>query len=89
MAKVTGKLQITLPKAAAEACGIRVGDSLEVRPVGRTLQLGRVLDSASDRRRRLEQFDRATARQRARTALPRARSRGWSRAELYGRGRAR
>ena len=39
MAKVTGKFQITLPKALAERCGIRVGDDLELRPVGRSIQI--------------------------------------------------
>ena len=29
-----GKLQITLPKAVAERCGIRGGDELDVRPMG-------------------------------------------------------
>jgi hypothetical protein len=33
VAKVTGKLQITLPKALADRCRIRVGDELELRPV--------------------------------------------------------
>jgi bifunctional DNA-binding transcriptional regulator/antitoxin component of YhaV-PrlF toxin-antitoxin module len=34
MAKVTGKFQITLPKALVERCGIRVGDELELWPIG-------------------------------------------------------
>ena len=41
MAKVTGKFQITLPKAVVDQCGIRVGDELELRPVGRSIQLDR------------------------------------------------
>ena len=95
VAKVTGKLQITLPKALAERCGIRVGDDLELRVVGRSIQIDRrsPRDSAQLRRERLTQFDQATARQRARDRVqPRpasARSRGWTREELYDRGGAR
>jgi bifunctional DNA-binding transcriptional regulator/antitoxin component of YhaV-PrlF toxin-antitoxin module len=94
MAKVTGKLQITLPKALAEQCGIRVGDELQLRPVGQSIQIDRrTHDDASQRRLdRLAHFDRATRRQRTRErAVPRvpARSRGWTREDLYVRGRTR
>jgi len=94
MAKVTGKLQITLPKALADRCGIRVGDELELRPVGRSIQIDkRSSREASEMRRdRLTHFDRATTRQRSRertTALIPTRSRGWTREELYVRGRTR
>lgn len=94
MAKVTGKFQITLPKALAERCGIRVGDELELRAMGRSIQLDRrtTVGAAEQRRDRLDHFDRATARQRTRDrARPRAqaRSRGWTREELYVRGRTR
>jgi len=94
VAKVTGKLQITLPKAVAERCGIRVGDELEVRVVGRSLQIDRRpgRDAAQLRRERLAHFEEATtrqrARERARPPMP-GRSRGWRREELYVRGRAR
>jgi bifunctional DNA-binding transcriptional regulator/antitoxin component of YhaV-PrlF toxin-antitoxin module len=94
VAKVTGKLQITLPKALAEQCGIRVGDELELRPIGRSIQIDKrsLRDASRVRRERLVHFDGATARQRARERtihLARARSRGWTRAELYTRARAR
>jgi len=94
VAKVTGKFQITLPKALVERCGIRVGDDLELRPVGRSIQIDRRAprDASQLRRDRLALFDRATARQRARErTLPRApaRSRGWTREDLYVRGRTR
>ena len=94
MAKVTGKLQITLPKALADRCGIRAGDDLDVRSTGRSIQIERRTRSEADslRAERLQHFDAASRRQRARqagrTAVP-ARSRGWTREELYGRGRAR
>jgi len=41
MAKVTGKFQITLPKAVVDRSGIRVGDELELRPIGRSIQIDR------------------------------------------------
>lgn len=94
MAKVTGKFQITLPKAVVDRCGIRVGDELELRPIGRSIQMERrtTPDASQLRRDRLTHFDRATTRQRARertTSLGRTRSRGWTRDELYRRGRTR
>jgi AbrB family looped-hinge helix DNA binding protein len=94
MAKVTGKLQITLPKAVAERCGIRVGDDLDVRSTGRSIQIERRTPSDADslRAERLQHFDAATRRQRARQAgrAPAAgRTRGWTRQELYARGRTR
>jgi bifunctional DNA-binding transcriptional regulator/antitoxin component of YhaV-PrlF toxin-antitoxin module len=93
MAKVTGKFQITLPKILVDRCGIRVGDELELRPVGRSIQIDRRSrrDAARSRQERLAHFDRATRRQRARKAMAVGRpgSRGWTREELYRRGRAR
>ena len=94
MAKVTGKRQITLPKALAERCGIRVGDELDLRANGRSIQIDRrtTHDAREVRRDRLAHFDRATARHRSRQrpmARTPARSRGWTREALYVRGRAR
>jgi bifunctional DNA-binding transcriptional regulator/antitoxin component of YhaV-PrlF toxin-antitoxin module len=93
MAKVTSKLQVTLPKAIATAHGIEpgaeiewvsTGDVIRIVPAGSGLK---ALDAAE----RLRRFDLATARQRRRrprAALATA-DRGWTRAELYERGRAR
>jgi AbrB family looped-hinge helix DNA binding protein len=94
MAKVTGKFQLTLPKALAEQCGIRVGDDVDVRSTGRSIQLTRRPSPATRAvEDRLAHFDRATARQRARGRRPksatRVRSRGWKRQDLYLRGRPR
>jgi len=94
MAKVTGKFQITLPKALVDRCGIRVGDELELRSIGRSIQIDRRtrLDASQLRRDRLGHFDRATTRQRTRKrtrSLVQTRSRGWTREELYVRGRSR
>ena len=93
MAKVTSKLQRTLPKAVAEGHGIRPGDELDVLSAGQGIRLvpargRRVADVAL----RLRLFDQATGRQRRRqkrVAVSRRGNRGWTREELYERGRAR
>ena len=95
MAKVTSKLQVTVPKAIADQYGIRPGDDIEWSPAGdaiRVIPAGRTLP-ALDRDARLKLFDAATERQRRRQG-PRARrgtpkSRGWTREEIYRGGRAR
>jgi bifunctional DNA-binding transcriptional regulator/antitoxin component of YhaV-PrlF toxin-antitoxin module len=93
MAKVTGKFQITLPKVVVDECGIRVGDDLTLRPVGGSIHVERRAAAADGRREdRLAHFDQATARQKSRRADrsgQAARSRGWTRKDLYVRGRAR
>ena len=95
VAKVTGKYQLTLPKALAEAAGIRVGDELDFERHGERLELRpRVTSSPGGRSsaERLAHFDRATARHRRRTvpsAAARIAGRGWTREELYTRGRHR
>lgn len=94
MAKVTGKYQLTLPKALAEAAGIRVGDELDVKQHGERLELRASVTSreALSSTERLARFDRTTARHRRRKALvaaARTAGRGWTREELYTRARAR
>ena len=94
MAKVTGKFQITLPKALVDECEIRVGEELDFHAIGGSIQIDRRFraDGARLRAERMNQFDRATKRQRNRQAVAstiRSRSRGWTREELYRRGRAR
>jgi bifunctional DNA-binding transcriptional regulator/antitoxin component of YhaV-PrlF toxin-antitoxin module len=92
MAKVTGKYQITLPKALVDQCEIQIGDELELRSAGRSIHIDRVAAVARSRADKLAHFDRATQRQRVRQAArprARARSRGWVREELYDRGRSR
>jgi AbrB family looped-hinge helix DNA binding protein len=100
MAKVTSKLQVTVPKAIAERYGIRPGDDIEWMAAGEAIRVvparkraaGR--GGSNDRAARVRLFDEATARQRERESAqpaPRARAkdRGWTRAELYERGRSR
>jgi AbrB family looped-hinge helix DNA binding protein len=94
VAKVTSKLQVTVPKAIADRFGMRPGDDIEWRAEGNAIRvLTRAADGGSlDRDARLRSFDEATARQ-----LPRNRAgrrtgragRGWTREELYDRARPR
>jgi AbrB family looped-hinge helix DNA binding protein len=94
MAKVTSKLQVTVPKAIADRFGIRPGDDIEWRAEGNAI---RVLlraegNESLDRETRLRSFDEATARQRARDRSgrrQRSTDRGWTREELYDRVRPR
>jgi AbrB family looped-hinge helix DNA binding protein len=75
MAKVTSKLQLTVPKAIADQYNIRPGDNLEWIPAGDSI---RVMPSNSPRKgrhprtveERLKLFDQATIRQRQREANP-------------------
>jgi len=93
MAKVTSKLQVTVPKALAERYGIAPGAEIEWEPAGDAI---RVVPARrrrfGDPRSRLKLFDQATERQRARQRShpPKAAGdRGWTRDDLYSRGRAR
>jgi len=95
MAKVTSKLQVTVPKVLAEQFGLRPGDEIDWQAAGDSI---RIVRSESRRaplstEERLSLFDRATARQRHRERrrgpAKSSRSRGWSRSDAYRRGRAR
>jgi bifunctional DNA-binding transcriptional regulator/antitoxin component of YhaV-PrlF toxin-antitoxin module len=94
MAKVTSKLQVTIPKALAERHAIRPGDEIQWESAGDVIRVvpgGAV--APSDREMRLHVFDQATGRQRrrnrARRRAGKGASRGWTREELYTRGRPR
>jgi bifunctional DNA-binding transcriptional regulator/antitoxin component of YhaV-PrlF toxin-antitoxin module len=100
MAKVTSRLQLTLPKAIAERYNIRPGDDLDWVPAGEAIRVakrdGAKVVEPAPRERRLRLFDQATARQRKRDALAsakkrpvRSQGRGWAREELYQRGLSR
>ncbi|MSP61678.1 MAG: AbrB/MazE/SpoVT family DNA-binding domain-containing protein [Myxococcales bacterium] len=94
MAKVTSKLQVTVPKAIADRYKIKAGDEIEWSPAGDGIRVTpRVRrPSVGDRAARLRVFDQATERQRCREPASRrakpAKERGWTREELYDRGRA-
>ena len=95
MAKVTSKLQVTIPKRIAEEYGISPGDEIEFVPAGGSI---RVVKSGKHPTghtpaERLALFDRATSRQKARqrsmTRATASGGRGWTRDSLYDRGRSR
>ena len=94
MAKVTGKLQITIPKALAERFGIHPGDEIEWNPSGERIWLiprgtATAVYSVEDR---LRFFDQTTQRQQERKHHPVAapgEDRGWTRDALYDRARSR
>jgi bifunctional DNA-binding transcriptional regulator/antitoxin component of YhaV-PrlF toxin-antitoxin module len=94
MAKVTTKLQVTLPKALADAYAIVPGDEITWEAAGPVIRVipGRPRETVLDRAGRLRHFDEASARLRRRYGAaarkPRG-GRGWTREELYERGRPR
>ncbi len=91
MAKVTSKLQVTVPKALADRVGIQPGDEIEFVPGDGSLRIvlpaERTKYSVEDR---LRLFDLATQRQRDRekhrTQTASGSDRGWRREDLYTRG---
>ena len=94
MTRVTGKFQITLPKRLVDAFGIRVGDEVELVAAGDAIRIvpANANRSGLSMEERLRLFDEATQRMKKRARekkLPPASDRGWSREELYDRGRAR
>jgi bifunctional DNA-binding transcriptional regulator/antitoxin component of YhaV-PrlF toxin-antitoxin module len=80
MAKVTSKLQLTLPKAIAVQYRIRPGDNLDWLPAGEAIRVikrnaSEAVEAATAAatlavtiKERLQLFDQATARQRKRQA---------------------
>lgn len=93
MAKVTNKLEVTLPKTIADKFGIRPGDEVEWIATPDSIQIVLTDRSAPlDLESRLRMFDEATRRQREREAkrsLARVEKvgRGWTREDLYDRAR--
>ncbi len=93
MAKVTSKYQVTKPKKIADNYAIRPGDEIDWVAAGdviRVIPPSRRM-AALDRESQLRRFDKATERLRKRQvpAQPaKPRGRGWSREDLYARGRS-
>ena len=90
MSKVTSKLQVTVPKAIADRYRIRPGDEIEWAPAGDAIRVipRKRSKPVNDRTARLKLFDAATRRIRRRKWKgPGPKDRGWTRAELYERGR--
>lgn len=96
MAKVTSKLQVTIPKALAERYRIKPGDEIEWEAAGPYI---RVVPGQRSQllplEERLRIFDLATQRQEERQANQdwpdgsKYQERGWTREELYDRGNPR
>jgi AbrB family looped-hinge helix DNA binding protein len=97
MARVTSKLQVTVPKVIAERYGIHPGDEIDWVAAGDVIRVvppARRMPRAKDTRaRRLALFDQATERQqerqRGKTRRGRGTDRGWRREDLYEHGRTR
>jgi AbrB family looped-hinge helix DNA binding protein len=100
MAKVTSKLQLTIPKALADEYRIRPGDEVELAPsagfIRMTPPLRRREDLTAAQRSKLfrDLLERFRNRRRAELRERRARAkveaeRGWSREDLYRRGSSR
>ncbi|MCC5873051.1 MAG: AbrB/MazE/SpoVT family DNA-binding domain-containing protein [Gammaproteobacteria bacterium] len=97
MAKVTSKLQLTLPKRLAEQFGIVPGDDVDFEAAGDVIRLippGARARTALNSIERLRLFDEDTAEQRERERAlqlpPQAPARrDWSREDLYTRGDSR
>ena len=95
MARVTSKLQVTVPKSVADQFSIKPGDEIDWIPAGDGI---RVVKRKGPQRKdpaataaRLRLFDQATDRQRRRNQqaaeLPTpTEGRGWTREDLYRRG---
>lgn len=93
MAKITAKYQITLPKVIANKYHVHPGDEIEFVPEGDRIHV--IFPSMKiptlSLQERLNLFDESMRRQqereRTRPALPKGKERGWTREELYTRGR--
>lgn len=88
-------LQVSIPKAIADAYGIRPGVDLDWTPEGDAIRVIAVRPEtvAAIIRERLAAFDEATTRQAvreqgSRNSLPVTTERGWTREDLYARGDA-
>jgi AbrB family looped-hinge helix DNA binding protein len=97
MAKVTSKLQVTIPKRIADQYGISPGDEVEFVPAGDSIRMvppNQRSRSSLSLEERLRLFDDSTARQREREkhmVLPTnpPAERDWKREDLYTRGKPR
>ena len=98
MSKVTSKRQVTIPKEVGDRYRIEPGDEIRWIPAGTEIRVVPPRGSGPVRlsvEERLSLFDRASARRdalmggSAARESDRSEERGWTRSELYERGRAR
>ena len=97
MAKVTSKLQVTIPKTIADQYGIVPGDEIEFQAAGDVIRIvpprARTRPGRLTLEERLRLFDASTERiRRLQSWIPAAEpgaDRGWKREDLYTRGEPR
>lgn len=92
MARVTSKLQVTIPKAVADRYGIAPGAEIEFEPAGDVIRVVPERRAERGPRERVRLLERALERQRERQTgrvVAEAQDRDWTREDLYDRGRAR
>jgi AbrB family looped-hinge helix DNA binding protein len=94
VAKVTSKLQVTVPKAIAKQYRIEPGDEVLFVASGDAVRMvpAKEQPAAASVTSRLRLFDQATERQLRRELgepMTAAEEPGWTREELYDRGRPR
>ena len=92
MARVTSKLQVTIPKAVADRYRIEPGAEIVFEPAGDAIRVVPQRRQPADVRERVRLFEQTLARQRRREkgqVFAEVQDRGWSREELYDRGRPR
>ena len=95
MAKVTSKLQVSIPKRMAEKHRLKPGDDIFWRDSAEAILLvpAATAQGALSVSERLALFDSATSRQQKRQRrapkASRAKNRGWKREDLYDRARTR
>jgi len=92
VARVTSKLQVTIPKAVADRYEIAPGAEIVFEPAGDVIRVVLQRRPVRDPRERVKLFERALARQRQREegrVYPVVQERGWSREDLYDRDRPR
>lgn len=94
MSKVTSKLQVTVPKVIADRYRIHPGDEIEWVPAGDAIRVvpGGVRRGKLDIAARLRLFDEGTARlelDQSGRSMTKPANRGWTREDLYERGRSR
>ena len=93
MGKVTSKYQVSIPKALADRLGVKPGDEIDWHLAGQELRVTPVRAGRGvSLEERLRSFDDATQRQGKRNRMKRKAAtadRGWTREELYARGRSR
>ena len=92
---MTSKLQVTLPKRLASELGIQPGDDIEWSAAAGAIRIAPAKGKKTvDLKRRVQLFDQATRRQQARdkkyqkSKHKKPAERGWTREELYRRGRS-